>query len=173
MLICRLRHVAASLILPGPSMCAVNIVVLPSVLQNKLKPCLRQIQPSVGVEPLDKFYSSQNKKQTTQSTNTIGQGIQKFLLKNLFLCIAWCMLKVPAKMLVIREASCVTNDKASTPKSRSSRIHLTVFAVSAESAKSSRSSNLLSGTSPTCKTIGIRRSLFSCRVHPDQCHIIA
>lgn len=108
-----------------------------------------------------------------QSTNTIGQGIQKFLLKNPFLCIAQCMLKVPAKMSVIREASCVTNDKASTPKSRSSRIHLTVFAVSAESAKSSRSSNLLAGTSPTCKTIGIRHSLFSCRVHPDQCHIIA
>jgi hypothetical protein len=55
MLISCLRHIAASLILPGPSMLVVNVVVLPSVLQNKLKPCLRQIQPSVGVEPLDKF----------------------------------------------------------------------------------------------------------------------
>jgi hypothetical protein len=55
MLIGRLGHVAASLILPGPSMLAANVVVLPSVLQNKLKPSLKQIQPFVGVEPLDNF----------------------------------------------------------------------------------------------------------------------
>lgn len=76
-------------------------------------------------------------------------GIQKFLLENPF--ISLCTSEVPASMLVISDASCATSDKASTPESRSSRKHLTVFVVFAESAKSSSSNNFLSETSPTCK----------------------
>ncbi len=76
-------------------------------------------------------------------------GIQKFLLENPF--ISLCTSEVPASMLVISDASCATSDKASTPESRSSRKHRTVFVVFAESAKSSSSNNFLSETSPTCK----------------------
>ncbi len=76
-------------------------------------------------------------------------SIQKFLLENPF--ISLCTSEVPASMLVISDASCATSDKASTPESRSSRKHLTVFVVFAESAKSSSSNNFLSETSPTCK----------------------
>jgi hypothetical protein len=52
--------------------------------------------------------------------------------------------------LVMRVANCDANDIASTPKSNSCCIPLTVCTVFADSAKSNKSNSLFSGTSPAC-----------------------
>ncbi len=79
--------------------------------------------------------------------------LQKFLLKKLSSRISsrCCTLNVlPARRLVMRVANCDANDIASTPKSNSCCIPLTVCTVFADSAKSNKSNSLFSGTSPAC-----------------------
>ncbi len=97
--------------------------------------------------------NNNNNNNNNRSCYLYNIHLQKFLLKKLSSRISsrCCTLNVlPARRLVMRVANCDANDNASTPKSNSCCIPLTVCTVFADSAKSNKSNSLFSGTSPAC-----------------------